>query len=110
MALVIKRPVEAMALMEALLQRRKAKIDPSARAIEFKLGTETWSFDPSRKGARFEQSKARDAALTVVCTPQVLGRLLTHKQFYLEGGEELRLIGDRTALNPLVEALGGKAR
>src|SRR5437899_2751504 len=98
--------VEAIALIEALLQKRLARFDASVKPIQFELGNETWSFDPRRK-ARFEATPAKNAALTIACTPEMLGRLVSEPEFYLKPGEQLRLTGDPTALRPLVKALGG---
>jgi len=106
-ALEIQSPVEAMALLTALLQKRSATFGPDARPIQFQLDSETWNFDPQRRGNWCESGANATAALTVECTPAVLGRLFTEPTPYLTHGEELKLTGDLEALKPLIQALGG---
>lgn len=107
MALEIQRPVEAMALLAALLQKRGATFGPNARPIQFQLDSETWNFDPQRRSSWCEKGASATAVLTVECTPVVLGRLFTEPTPYLIPGEELKLTGDHDALKPLIQALGG---
>ena len=107
MALEIHSPVEAMALLTALLQKRGARFGPDARPIQFQLDSETWNFDPQRSHNWCENGPSAVAALTVECTPAVLGRLFTEPTPYLAPGEELKLTGNRDALKPLIQALGG---
>jgi hypothetical protein len=106
MGIETKTAIEAIALLEAVLQKRNARFDASVKPIQFELGNETWSFDPTRK-ERFEKTAVKNAALTIECTPEMLGRLISEPTFYLKAGEKLRLTGDRKALKPLVKALGG---
>lgn len=107
MALEIQRAIEAMALLTALLQKRGATFGPEARPIQFQMDNETWNFDPRRGPNWCEDGPSNTAALTVECTPALLGRLFSQTTPYLSPGEELKLTGDRDALKPLIQALGG---
>lgn len=98
--------MEAMALLEALLKKREAKFQADATPIQFDFGTETWNFDPQRTGTHCERRPNSAAVLTVHCTPATLGRVLLQPAPYLLPGEELKLVGDASALTALIQALG----
>lgn len=109
MQLEIQRPVEAMALLEALLQQRGAVFEHDTRPIQFDFGDELWSLDPTRVGAYCQRGAHSGAALTIHCSPNFLGRLLLQPELYLAPGEQLKLVGDTAAFGPLVNALGGSS-
>ena len=109
MSLEIQRPVEAMALLEALLHQRRAVFEDNAQPIQFDFGEELWNFEPGRSGARCQRGPHSQATLTIHCSPNFLGRLLLQPEVYLTPGEELKLIGDTAAFGPLVKALGGSS-
>jgi hypothetical protein len=104
-SLEIVQPVEAMALLEALLRRREASFPVTAPSIQFDFGSEIWSFDPRRQGSYVSPGPVAEAALTITCSGAVLGRLFLNPDFFLAPGEQLKLVGDRHALAPLIAAL-----
>lgn len=104
----INRPVEAMALLEALLQQRQAAFPEDARPVQFLLNSELWNFDSRRAQARCQRGPHSEAVVTLCCTCAFFGRLLLQPGLYLEPGEELKVVGDAAGLNPLLQALGGR--
>ena len=102
----VSRPVEAMALLEALLQQRQAVFPAEARPVQILLDSEMWNFD-SRRATRCQRGPNSEAELTLCCTPAFFGRLLLEPVLYLRPGEELKVIGDPAELKPLLQALGG---
>lgn len=108
MSLEIQRPVEAMALLEALLRQSSEDLGSEARPIEFHFEDEVWNFDPGRTDSRCQRGANPEAPLALHCKPSFMGRLLLQPELYLAPGEELKLIGDPSVLAPLVRALGGE--
>lgn len=104
----VQRPVEAMALLEALVRQRGTTFEASARCIQFEFGAETWSFHPHNHSGMCQRGPSESAVLTVKATPAALARILTEPVPYLVPGEQLELIGDRSALAPLIRGLGGR--
>lgn len=97
-----------MALLEAILQQRQATFPAEARPVQFQLESELWNFDSRRAHGRCQRGPNSEAELTVCCTPAFLGRLLLEPVLYLKPGEELKIIGEISELNPLLQALGGR--
>lgn len=95
-----------MALMEAILQQRQASFAAETRPIQFVFDSETWNFDGRRSQGRCQRGPNSEAAVTLHCTPAFLGRMLLQPVLYLTPGEELKVVGDITGLNPLLHALG----
>jgi hypothetical protein len=79
----------------------------NAKAIGFDLDGELWTLDPGRQGGILARGPVGTPALIVRCRPSFLLSLLTEDKIRFEGEDELRLVGDPSALQPLVQGLKG---